>query len=105
MNWIIPLLGLIFFELIADIFAKEYSLKSTWLFWILALASYVIANAFWLSSIKNGSGLGRGTVIFAISAAIIGLTLGIFWYKEPMTRNQLLGATLGIVSLIFIFWE
>jgi len=30
MNWIIPLLLLIIFESLADIFAKEYSLKGHW---------------------------------------------------------------------------
>ncbi len=105
MNWIIPLSLLVLFELIADIFAKEYSLKNTWLFWILALASYIVANAFWLRAIKNGSGLGRGTVLFAISAAIVGILLGVLWYKEPITKTQIFGMFLGIVSLVFIFWE
>jgi multidrug transporter EmrE-like cation transporter len=104
-NWIVPLSLLILFELIADVFVKEYSIKNTWLLWGLALLSYVVANAFWLHAIKNGSGLGRGTVIFAISAAVIGVALGVFWYDEPLSKPQIFGAILGIVSLVFIFWE
>jgi hypothetical protein len=45
-NWIVPLSLLILFELIADVFVKEYSIKNTWLLWGLALLSYVVANAF-----------------------------------------------------------
>jgi multidrug transporter EmrE-like cation transporter len=105
MNWIFPLSMLIMFELIADIFAKEYSLNNTYTLWFAAITSYVIANAFWLNAIKNGSGLGRGTVLFAISAALIGIALGVFWYKEPVSKIQLIGMFLGLTSLIFIFWE
>ena len=60
MFWIIPLIFLILFEIVADIFAKEYSLKDHWYLWAGALLAYVVANMFWLWGIKSGSGLGRG---------------------------------------------
>ena len=104
MNWIIPLSLLVIFEIFADIFAKEWSLKPESVLWIGAITCYVIANAFWLFALKNGSGLGRGAVIFSVSSAIIATLIGIFWYKEMMTAIQLTGVFLGIVSLIFIFW-
>jgi len=60
MHWILAISLLILFEIFADIFAKEYSLKQTVLFWALALGSYIIANVFWLVAINNGSELARG---------------------------------------------
>jgi hypothetical protein len=41
MNWIIGISLLIFFEIVADIFAKEYSLKGGWLFWVLGIVGYI----------------------------------------------------------------
>jgi len=105
MIWIIPLVGLIIFELIADIFAKEYSLKNNSALWLGAVLSYVIANVFWLYAIKNGSGLARGAIIFSVSSAVIATVLGLYFYHEKMTGYQTAGIILGLTSLILIFWE
>lgn len=96
---------LVLFELVADVFAKEYSLKNTWLLWSLAILSYVIANAFWLNAIKNGSGLGKGAIIFSLVSAVMATIIGILVYREVLTKIQLVGVVLGIISLVFIFWE
>ena len=104
MNWLIPLSLLIVFELIADIFSKEYAIKGSYIFWIAAIISYIIANIFWLSAIKNGSGLGRGAIIFSVVSAIIAVIIGFVFYKEAVTKIELFGVILGLISLVFIFW-
>lgn len=104
MNWIFAISLLILFELIADIFAKEWSIHGKYL-WIGALASYLLANTFWLFALKNGSGLAKGGIIFSVACAVMAVGLGMFLYKEPVTRTQLVGIFLGILSLILIFWN
>jgi multidrug transporter EmrE-like cation transporter len=104
MIWVIPLFGLIFMEIVADIFAKEYSLKGGWL-WFGAITSYVIANSFWLYSIKHGAGLARGASIFAVSTAVVATIIGVYFYKENLGTAQLVGIFLGVISLALIFWE
>lgn len=103
--WIAPLSLLIVFEIVADIFAKEYSLKGNALFWILSIMSYIAANIFWLSAIKNGSGLARGAIIFSVASAVIATIIGIYFYHEGTSKIQLIGILLGIVSITLIFWE
>lgn len=103
--WILPLSLLIIFEIVADVFAKEYSLKGNWLFWILSITSYVVANIFWLSAIKNGSGLARGAIIFSVASAVIATVLGIYFYNESVNKIQIIGMFLGIISVGLIFWE
>ena len=106
MIWIFPLLFLIVFEIIADIFAKEWSLKvGFWYLAVGALISYLIANSFWLIALKNGSGLARGAIIFSVSSAIIASVLGLVWYQEKMSIIQLVGVFIGIISITLIFWE
>lgn len=105
MFWILPISLLIAFEVIADIFAKEYSLKGHWWLWMLAIAGYVIANAFWLWGIRNGSGLARGGIIFSVGSAIGVIVLGILVYGESTNKIQILGMILGALSLALIFWE
>lgn len=103
--WILPLGLLIVFELVADVLAKEWSLHGHAVRWIGAIAAYVIANTFWLIALRQGSGLARGAIIFSVATAIIAASLGLFLYKENLTRLQIIGVLIGIVSLVLIFWE
>jgi drug/metabolite transporter (DMT)-like permease len=105
MIWALPLVGLIAFEVVADIFAKEYSLKGGPILWLSAIACYIICNSFWLYALKEGSGLARGGIIFSVATAITVVVLGLYFYHESLKPVQLLGIALGIASLVLIFWE
>ncbi len=105
MLWIVPISFLILFELVADIIAKEYSLKGGWVLWTGAILGYILANIFWLSAMKEGVELARGAVIFSVSSAIIAVLIGIFIFHEETSRLQIVGFALGVVSLLLIFWE
>ena len=93
------------FEIVADIFSKEYALKGHWYFWLFAILGYIVANIFWLWSIRTGSGLARGATIFAVASAIIAVTIGIYFYGEKANQVQLVGMFLGAISLVLIFWQ
>ena len=103
--WLLPLGLLIVFELVADVLAKEWSLHGQAIRWIGAIAAYVVANTFWLFALRQGSGLARGAIIFSVASAIIAVSLGLFLYKENITRLQIIGVLVGIISLVLIFWE
>lgn len=105
MFWIIPLTALVIFELIADIFAKNWSLRGGWHVAAIALGAYLVGNAFWLFALKHGSGLAKGSIIFSLSSAVIAVLLGFFLYNEEISRNETIGILLGLVALVFIFWE
>lgn len=105
MLWIFPLIAVIFFELVADVFSKEWSLKGRTILWVGAFSSYLIANIFWLFVLKNGSGLTRGVVIFSVATAVIASIIGIYFYHETLTKVQMTGIVLGLVSLVLIFWD
>lgn len=105
MKWILPLSLLVAFEFIADILAKEWSIKSGVILAAAALLAYLIANSFWLFALKNGSGLARGAVLFSIASGVIAVLLGLFLFKETVTRIQLIGLILGLISITLIFWN
>jgi len=65
----------------------------------------MLGNTFWLFALKNGSGLVKSAIIFSIISAILAVGLGVFLFKESLTIQQSIGIVLGIISLIFIFWE
>ncbi len=94
------------FELVADIFAKEWSLGNRSIFYaILSLFSYLLANTSWLIALKSGSGLARGAIIFSVTSAILASIIGLIFYKEHLTAVQIVGMGLGVVSLVLIFWK
>lgn len=105
MKWLLPLSILIFFELIADILAKNWSNKGGVILAGGALVAYLLGNTFWLFALKNGSGLAKGAVIFSVVSAVLAIALGIFFYKEELSKIQYIGVFLGLLSLVFIFWE
>lgn len=105
MHWLVFIGLLIVFEVIADIFSKEWSLTGRILFWTIALVGYVLANIFWLKAIRLGSGLARGAILFSVGSAIAAVIIGVIFYKEHIGKTEFVGMMLGVVSLILILWK
>lgn len=96
---------LIIFEILADIFAKEYSIKERALFYTLSIGCYMLANVAWLESMRRGMELSKGGLIFSVGTAITAVVIGRCMYEEEVTRMQMSGMLLGIVSLALIMWN
>lgn len=100
--WLVYLLGLIGFEVLADIFVKEHSLTKTWWTFAIALSGYVIANISWLISMRYNSHLGLGANIFSVSTGLLAAFIGCYFYGEVLTVKHIIGIVLGIISLILL---
>jgi multidrug transporter EmrE-like cation transporter len=105
MSWLSFITLLIGLELIADIFSKKYSLSGHLSFWLLALVCYIIASIFWLRAIRLGSGLARGVTIFSVVSVTAAVVIGIIFYKESASKTEIIGITLGVISIILILWN
>ena len=100
--WIIPLAILIFFEGLADIFAKEWSLgERSFTYAILSLLCYLLANSSWLIALKFGSGLARGAIIFSGAKPYSPPSLNFFITKNNSLRSN--SPTLAWVSSLLFF--
>ncbi|MEX0650326.1 MAG: hypothetical protein WD200_04965 [Candidatus Andersenbacteria bacterium] len=54
--------------------------------------------------------LGRGQalpvgLIFSVGSAVLAIIIGLLFYKESLTKTELLGVLLGVVALGLIFWD
>lgn len=103
--WLWFILVLVAFELIADIFAKQFGLTGKVLFGVLAILGYVLANLAWLLSLRNGAQLGKGAILFSALSGIGAVLLGIFVYHEKVNSYQLIGVVLGIAAIILLSIE
>jgi len=96
--------GLLLFETFADVAAKKWQLQRDYRFFALSLLFYMLANASWLISLGFGMTLSKGGMIFSVTCAVLAVVIGMA-YKEEITRLQMVGFALGIVSLLMIFWN
>ena len=93
---------LIVFEVIADILAKEYSLRGSWIYAVAAISAYIVANSFWLFALRSGAGLARGSIIFGIAQAVLAVIIGVVYYKEAYSITTTVGMVFGLVSIILM---
>jgi multidrug transporter EmrE-like cation transporter len=103
--WLWPLTALVLFEILADVFAKQYSLEPTARLWACSILSYIVANIFWLMALRRGAELARGAVLFSVMSAALAMLVGIGLYGEHLTRTRIFGMLLGLLSIILLFWE
>ena len=101
--WVIFLCGLVLFESLADVFAKEFSLHNKLWMAVVSIALYVVANSSWLMSLRDQSTLTVSANIFSVSSGILALLIGVFLYGEALSIRQGAGVALGILSLILLF--
>lgn len=97
LSWIPFLIGLLIFEITADIGAKEFELTNSRWWYAGALLCYLLGNALRLFAMKHGIGLGRGTILFGVLSTV--MTLGIAYgrYKEPVSIVNMIGIGLCVV--------
>src|ERR1700742_4100860 len=80
--WLWFMLLLVIFELIADIFAKQFGITGKIIFGVLAILGFILANLAWLFSLRNGAELSKGSILFSALSALGAVLLGIFVYHE-----------------------
>ena len=88
-------------EVIGDILFKEWAIHNKNLFLVLGIVFYMIATIFWAFSLKYQD-LSKAVVIFAVLTLIIGVLVGVFFYKESLTTLNTIGIILGLASVILI---
>jgi hypothetical protein len=56
-TWLIFILILVVFELIADVLAKQFALNGKLVFAVLSVLGYIAANIAWIMNLRNGGEL------------------------------------------------
>lgn len=102
MKRLLPMIFLIVFESIADIFATKRSENQILRRGIAAIWFYIVCNVFRLFALKNGSWLGRGALIFSVASAALALLIGVFLFKESFTPMQMIGVGTWLISIVLL---
>ena len=104
-TWLVYLIVLVAFELVADVLAKQFSINGRLVFAVLSILGYVLANIAWLISLRSGGTLSRGSVIFSALNAIVAVIIGLLIYREKAGPYQVVGLVLGIAAIMFLSAE
>lgn len=102
MKRVLPMIGLILFESIADIFAKKWSENQILRRWIWAIWFYLICNTFRLFALKDWAWLWRWAIIFSIASAILALWIGFFMFHERFTTTQTIWIILWLGAIVLV---
>jgi drug/metabolite transporter (DMT)-like permease len=60
---------------------------------------------FWLYSMRKGSGLARGAVLFSIGSAVAAVLIGTLMYGEKIGRAEMAGIFVGLIAIVLISWS
>lgn len=104
-RWMTFLFVLVVFELLADLLAKQFAVNGNLIFALLALLGFMIANGFWLISLRSGAQLGKGAVLFAVLSGIGAVLIGLLVYREHVSPSQIIGLVLGMAAIAFFSME
>lgn len=100
--WQYLLFSMIGADFIGNLIAKEWSVRGGKLLAVLSILMFIATNILWLLSLKNGSGLARGVMFYAVGTALLAFLAGVLWYKEAIPVVHLTGAVLGVLAIIFL---
>lgn len=102
MKWLVPFSFLMLFEIVGNFLSALFYSVHNWLFFSFVLGVFALANYFWLISLKNGSGLARGTVYFGVAIVVSTTAIGLIFYNETLSMLKVVGIIIGLVSLILL---
>jgi multidrug transporter EmrE-like cation transporter len=84
-----------------DYLAKKWSLEPGWNSFAGALVCYLSSSFFYLQTLTR-KGLVVSSVIWSIASIIAFLFVGLVIFHEKLTVLQLIGVSLGIISLLML---
>jgi len=88
-------------EVVGDVLFKEWIIHNKKSLLLIGVVFYMAATIFWAFSLKYQS-LSKAVVIFAVLTLIVGVLVGVFFYKEPLTPLNIIGVVLGLASIVLI---
>lgn len=91
----------VLFEVEADIFLKKWAIDSKNIFLCIGLLVYFIGTIFWTISLKYEH-LSIAISFFTIFNLLVGVLVGVFYFKEDLSIVNRIGIMVGVLSIFLI---
>lgn len=86
---------------IGDLVMKKWVVGGQMYFYVIGLAVYLVGLNFLAQSFKFHN-IAVASVIFVICNVVTLSLFSWFYFKEPLSPFQIIGITLGIISILFL---
>ena len=93
--------GAVFFEIIADIILKYWSINPKTIFVVCGIIVYTIGTTMFAYSLRFGDLSKMGT-IFTVVNLIVVVLIGLLLFKEQVSLINMIGIFLGVISVILV---
>ena len=98
---LILIAGAVFFEVIADIILKYWSINARPVFVVGGIIIYTTGTIMWAYSLKFGD-LSKLVTVFTVLNLVAVVLVGLFLFKEEVSLINMIGMFLGVVSVILV---
>lgn len=72
---------------------------------VFAVVSYALIPLFLYKMLLYGQGIGVINCLWNILSTIYGFLIGIYLFQEHVSKQQIVGAILGLIGIILILYE
>lgn len=90
-----------FLEVAGDILFKEWTIQNKSYLLLAGVLVYALATTFWAFSLKYQD-LSKAVVVFGVLTILIGVLVGVFYYKESLTPLNIAGIGFGLASILLL---
>jgi multidrug transporter EmrE-like cation transporter len=101
MNYLITIAATII-ALLPVIFIKKYINTKNNIYLLLSLVLYILLIGAYIKLFSQGIDVSTVYTLLQILQILIVFLVGIFYFKENVTRNKILGTIFGIFSVYFL---
>lgn len=88
-------------ESFADALFEKWSLVGKGYLLAGGLAIYFVSSIFWAWSLKYET-LSKGIVMFNVVNILLGVIIGVLYFKEALTGLNMVGIGLGLLSVVLL---
>lgn len=95
------LIAMVFYA-IGEYSSKEYANTSHWRYGAVAMFGYIVNALCFLPALSKMNSLTVLGTIWNLGYVFVTLFLGLVIFKEPLTALQVVGLSLGVISIILL---
>lgn len=88
-------------ESFADALFEKWSLVGRGYLIVSGLLIYALSSVFWAYSLKYET-LSKGVVMFNVVNILLGVIIGVLYFKEVLSPINIAGIALGVASVILL---
>jgi drug/metabolite transporter (DMT)-like permease len=94
----------VIFVTLGDYYGKKWSVTNETVYFVVAAGASLLSGVFYFPVLFKHD-LVTSSIIWTVLSILAFVVIGVLVYKEVLTPVQLVGAVLGIISILILSWN